>query len=104
MKNLEAQFHQEMVNIYRRSVDECGYQPSYFLQMVNEKKGKQTAIELITATKPSDGFTKLWELKRLDLTVEALALTPPWNELFKPDVLALARKRLKAYGYTADKS
>lgn len=101
MGNLEAQFTEEMVNIYRRALDECRYQPSYFLQMVHDKGGRQTALDLITSSKPSDGFTKLWALRRLDLTVEALVLQEPWKALFSDDVLAVARRRLKQHGYEA---
>lgn len=100
MKALEAQFHQEMVEIYRRALDECGYQASYFLKLVNETGGLQAARSLITSAKPSDGFTKLWERNRLDLTVESLVLRAPWCELFSPQELDRARKRLNAYSKT----
>ena len=99
MRNLEDAFNEEMVNIYRKALDECRYQASYFLNMVTDKGGKNAALELITSSKPSDGFTKLWSLRRLDLTVEALVLQKPWSTLFSDEVLAIARRRLQKHGY-----
>jgi hypothetical protein len=48
---------------------------------------------------PSSGFTRLWELKRLDLTVEALALREPWRRLFTDVELEKARQRLDRLHY-----
>jgi hypothetical protein len=42
---------------------------------------------------------KLWEFKRLDLTVEALVLRPEWSLLFSEEERQIARKRLSDYGY-----
>jgi len=43
------------------------------------------------------GFAALAELKRLELTGEAIALSGPWKALFDPKVLDQARKRLIQY-------
>jgi hypothetical protein len=43
----------------------------------------------------------LWELRRLDLSVEALALEPEFHELFTRPELDTARRRLADYGYEA---
>lgn len=47
------------------------------------------------------GSLAMWQSGRLDLTVEALVLTPPWNSLFTEHELAVARKRLDELGYKA---
>jgi hypothetical protein len=49
--------------------------------------------------KVHEGFTKLWELGRLDLTVEAIILRNPFNQLFSREVLNTARERLGQLGY-----
>ena len=46
---------------------------------------------------PSDGFTELWELKRLDISVEARALKPEFRNLFSASELAVCRRRLGDY-------
>jgi hypothetical protein len=47
----------------------------------------------------SDGFTALWERRRLDLTVEATVLRKEFEPLFTPDELDTAGRRLEQYGY-----
>lgn len=48
------------------------------------------------------GFDRLWEEKRLDLSVEALILKPEWQALFNAADKMAARHRLRQYGYRAD--
>jgi hypothetical protein len=93
-------FDQAMFNIYRRAKDEAGYTATIFLGMISDRGGLLTAKTLINASKPSDGYTALYELGRLDLTVEAMVLeTLEWHELFTDDELKRARRRLNQYGY-----
>ncbi|CAM3134761.1 hypothetical protein BRDI103020_16585 [Brevundimonas diminuta] len=47
----------------------------------------------------TSGFDRLWEEKRLDLSVEALILQPEWQDLFNEDDKKAARRRLQQYGY-----
>jgi hypothetical protein len=54
---------------------------------------------LINSPHVSEGYTALWERKRLDLTVEALVLDPQWKELFTKDELNKAKQRLLDYRY-----
>jgi hypothetical protein len=49
------------------------------------------------APKIPDGFLRLLELNRLDLTAEAVVLQQPWKRLFEDNVLEQARKRLRQY-------
>lgn len=55
-KDLEQQFHQAMLDIYRRAAAETGYKPTYFLQMVSELGGLEAARTLLQKTGMSDGF------------------------------------------------
>ena len=88
-----------MFAIYREARD-IGYTPSIFLRMLNEKGALQTARQLINASRPSDGYTRLWELRRLDLSVEAVVHeNPEWHGLFTRDELDRCRKRLTDYRY-----
>ena len=52
--------------------------------MVVEHGGLETARYLLHAETVSEGYTALWERKRLDLTVEAMILRPEWREVLTP--------------------
>jgi hypothetical protein len=91
-------FDDAMYGVYTRALKEAGYKASYYFQMLSERGTLATAQALISATQPSEGFTRLWELRRLDLTVEYVALNPRWASLFIDAELAEARKRLLEYG------
>jgi hypothetical protein len=99
MSDKEA-FNTALFDLYQRTKDETWYNPTIFFRMLCDRGGLQTAKDLLATPKPSEGYTKLWELGRLDLTVEALVINPRWQNLFTPDELATARKRLNQYGYT----
>jgi len=93
---IEARWHAEMVGIHE-DAKAINYNASRFIQMVNEQGGLVAAKSLIAADQPSDGFTKLWELGRLDISVEARALKPEYRELFSSLELKKCRDRLEAY-------
>ena len=94
----EEQFHDEMVRLGQETVRDV-YTPSRFIQMVNESRGLGAAKRLLNATDVSDGFRRLWEADRLDLTVEAVVLQDKWVSLFTPEELSTARQRLDDLGY-----
>lgn len=101
MADIERQFDQAMFEVYRRAKEEAGYNATLFLQMLSDRGGLMTAKTLINASKPSDGYTALYMLGRLDLTVEALVIEEPrWHSLFGDEELLRARKRLRDYHYT----
>ena len=98
---LEEEFHSAMEDIYRRAREEAGYNATVFLRMVAEHGGLETARRLINAPTVSDGYTALWEKRRLNLTVEAKVIeTPRFHELFTKYELEICRRRLSEYGYT----
>lgn len=89
-----------MVNIYNRAIKEAGYKPSIFMGMVSEHGGLETARRLLHYKDVSEGYIKLWERGRLDLTVEAVIFdNPKWHALFTEQELEIAEKRLKKYEY-----
>ena len=97
--DLEERFHAAMVELYQRAKNDVGYNATLFLRMLSDHGGLETARRLITSSRPSDGFTALWERGRLDLSVEAYALRPEFEPLFERSVLQAARERLQQYGY-----
>ena len=96
--DVRAQFHQEMLRIYKEAA-EFGYRPTYFLRMVNGQGGLAAAQKLLRDGTVSDGFVRLWQEGRLDISVEAVVLDPQWRALFTSDELAVARSRLEDAGH-----
>lgn len=97
-EELLAQFHDAMLNIYdaaRRL--KPPYTPGDFRRMVLEMGGKGAADKLLAMGNPSEGFGTLLLRGKdaLKLSVEYLVLQSPWRNLFEPEQLAVARKRLQ---------
>jgi hypothetical protein len=65
----------------------------------NGKGGLMAAKQLITKEGGTYGFTILYEMGRLDLSVEAHVLKPEYAELFTEEEKRICRERLKEYGY-----
>ncbi|MGA7809941.1 hypothetical protein, partial [Bradyrhizobium sp.] len=92
-------FERAMRDIFTEAA-KLGYRPTEFLRMVEREGALPAARRLIMSSAPTSGFTRLWELKRLDLTVEALALREPWRRLFSEAELGQARQRLERLNYS----
>ena len=100
--DLERAFHQRMREVYDQAKSECGYTATRFLQMVNAEGGLQAAKKLLSAGGYSEGLTRLWEEKRLDISMEATILREPWCELFTDDELSIAKTKLQELGYSSN--
>jgi hypothetical protein len=101
MTTLENKFNEDMVNIYL-AAKKLKYNASYFWQMICEKGGYETAKHLLHTGDPSDGFSRLWELGRLDLSVEAHVIKPEYEELFTDEERAVCKQRLADYGWLGE--
>lgn len=71
------------------------------IALIHELGGVGAVRRLMTlyAQHPSEGYTKLWEAGRLDLSFEALMVTPRYAPLFEEHELQWALQRLADYGY-----
>lgn len=98
-KELEKKFHHDMVNIYQRAKSDINYQPSYFLKMVSELGGLETAKRLLKTSNTQQGFGTLQRLGRLDLSMEAHVIKPEYAALFSDAEIDEARERLERQGY-----
>jgi hypothetical protein len=93
-------FERAMHGIYTRAKLEAGYNASLYLQMLHRHGGLGTAKQLINAASISEGYLRLSELGRIDLTVEAEVVDhPEWHKLFLPEELNKPRYRLRQFGY-----
>lgn len=97
--DLESRFNTAMMAIFHRALKEANYRAARFHQMLCDHGGIETAQLLLHSSNVSEGYTALWERKRLDLTVEALILQAEWHELFTDEERAKAKQRLMDYGY-----
>ncbi len=97
MTGIERKFYKAMMNTYVRAKNEHGFDDTYFLQMLCELGGVATAKTLIAWPDVTERFTKLWELHRLDLSVEVLVLRDEFKELFDDYDRAACRQRIRDY-------
>ena len=95
---LKAEFHREMENTYLEAA-RLHYHANYFMRMVDEYGGVEAARRLIWSDTPGEGLSKLWELDRLSLSVEACVLLKKYKPLFTEDERKIAHERLEQYHY-----
>lgn len=99
MVNLIDEFNKDMVMIYTKAKEECGYNAIRFLQMIGEHGGLSTAKKLLADNKIHDGLTALYLCHCLNLTVEALVLQGKYHSLFTKEELKIAKRRLHELNY-----
>lgn len=100
MDPIERQFNKAMRRIYVEGKEELGYNATRFLEMLDRDGGVTTAKRLLWSASPSDGFTVLWEKRRLDLSVEAHIVLPEFESLFTQADRDRALDRLEQYDWT----
>lgn len=96
--SLQQDFERAMLNIYELA-KRYHYYPIYFLRMVHEYGGVGAAKRLLSAENAQQGLFKLWELNKLELSMEALVIQEKYAPLFEPEEIATARKRLQDLHY-----
>ncbi|MCL6579976.1 MAG: hypothetical protein K6T73_11480, partial [Candidatus Bathyarchaeota archaeon] len=98
-KEIEKELEQEFLKASFLCKNRYKYNPTRFLQMLERGGPIKTAVGLVMAPTYHEGFTKLWQLGRLDLTVEAIILQEPYNQLLSQEILNTARSKLEKIGY-----
>ncbi len=94
---LLEQFDQAMLDLCEKSLQLTPPYPARVLRrMTVEHGGKAAADRLLVVGPPSAGFGELLTRgkENLKLSVEYLVLQNPWRQLFNPEQLAEARRRL----------
>ena len=97
--SLEAELTDVLRGTYE-AARKRGYVASYFLQMLEEHGGKETAKRLLGKSEPQTGLFELWELGLLNESLEAVVLQEKFQVLFRDEELAEARRRLHELGYS----
>ena len=75
------------------------YVPSYFMQMLEEHGGVQTAKRLLAGDQPQYGLDHLWEMGLLHESMEAQVIKEKFRSLFTPQEIEEATKRLVDRNY-----
>lgn len=94
--------NEEFTKLLRSAVDEAEklkYRPTQFKKMLDAYGGFDTVNRVLASGKPSDGFTRLWELGHLELTCEAIIVETKWRRYFDDDLLARAERLLREAHY-----
>jgi hypothetical protein len=100
MMNLEDEFRAEALRDYAEAAA-LGYNATVWRHMIDQWGAVEATRRLLYSKEFSDGFRRLWELKRLDLSVEALLLKPQFASLFTEEERTIAREKLRELEYRA---
>ena len=98
-EELAKQFHNDLVKACNRMKKESGCNPTHFLKNLSTRGGVQAAKMMIAKNSDAETFTKLWENKKLGLSVEAHVIKSAYRELFTEEEVKICVKRLRDYGY-----
>lgn len=101
-KAIVEELEREFMHAVAVCKSKYGYNPTRFLQMLEAHGPVETAILLVNDSKIHEGLEKLWEFKRLDLSVEAIISQARYCKLFSVEVLSKAKSRLKKMGYSIE--
>jgi hypothetical protein len=96
---LEERFTRDLLDGCHVLAKEHGYNPTYFRQMVYQHGGLQAVRLLLRSPNFQEGLTTLWEIGRLDASVEAAVHNPMYAPLFTEEEQQIALKRLAALDY-----
>lgn len=96
----ERAFHADMERGIATLQREIGYNASRWRQMVHDHGGVGAARQLLRGRDVSDGFTRLWEAGRLNMSVEWFVLV--YDDLFADDERQTAYRRLKLHDVPVD--
>lgn len=100
--SLSRKYTEFLLELCDRIVEETNgkYDPWRFRQMVAGYGGAWTTFRLLTKKESNLGFTKLWALDRLDLTMEAqLVEHEEFHPLFTPGMIEACRRILEDHDY-----
>ena len=93
--NKEEKFNQEMLNLYQVVGKATGYWANYYLRFVRQHGGLAYAKKALAKKDDAqDGFKKLIEVGRPDLSVEATVLKEEYRSLFSADEIEEAERRI----------
>ena len=96
--NLETELEHALRETYKIA-KEHEYNATYFLQMLKQYGGVETAKRLLAKKEPQTGLFELWELNLLHISMEAVVLQEHFRILFTEEEIAEAYRRLEELDY-----
>jgi ethanolamine utilization protein EutA (predicted chaperonin) len=96
--SLEEEFDHHLHQL-GESTKKHNYIPTYFIRMLEEFGGVETAKRLLQKSDAQQGLFTLWELGLLKESVEAAVINEKFQSLFTKEEIEEARRRLEALGY-----
>jgi len=97
--SLESEFTQALEGTVE-AARARGYIPTYFMQMLNEHGGVETAKRLLSKSEPQTGLFELWNLGILHESMEAVICdNPRYRSLFTQEEINEAHRRLEELNY-----
>jgi hypothetical protein len=96
--SLDAELTDKLRGTYE-AARKRGYVATYFLQMLEEHGGVETAKRLLAKSEPQTGLFELWNLGLLQESMEAIVLQGKFKNVFTEVELAEANRRLEELGY-----
>jgi hypothetical protein len=74
------------------------YWANYQMRAVRRYGGREAVRRFLASSQAQEGFGTVQELDLAEFSIEALVLQPPWSNLFTPQELETARRRLGSSG------
>jgi len=95
---LEEDFERHLHQI-GEATKKHNYTPTYFIRMLEEYGGVETAKRLLQKSDAQQGLFTLWELGLLKESVEAAVISEKFQALFTREEISEAQRRLEELGY-----
>ena len=96
---LEAEFTQALEGTIEAAKSR-GYIPTYFIRMLSEHGGVETAKRLLAKSEPQTDLFEVWHLGILHQSMEAVICdNPRFHSLFNTTEIAEAHRRLEELNY-----
>ncbi len=93
--SIEEKFNKEMLELYQTVGKTTGYWANYYLRSVRKNGGLAHAKKALSKKNDAqEGFKKLIEVGRPDLSIEATVLKERYKKLFSNDELKEAQRRI----------
>jgi len=93
--SIETKFNKEMEDLYHVVGKATGYWANYYLRSVRDNGGLAHAKKALSKKNTAqDGFVKLIEVGRPDLSIEASVVKEEYIELFTQEEIEEAKRRL----------
>jgi 5-methylcytosine-specific restriction protein A len=90
---------EKRVQVAIKEMIAIGYKPKAFMSMIFESDTITAVKKLLNNKNVSDGYIKLWNKGRLELSMENIVYSGDWGDLFTKEEIEIAEKRLKDYKF-----